>query len=277
MGASASVELGSVQSLVDALRSNTAEGLLGVRRCSRWTVTVNGSASGALALAPTSCTISGRSRGGAARSPTDTEDLFRTMTAEEQANVDAEVNRQLQDYEDCSVELTVREDPVGEAVLTELVRALASNCTVEGLFVYTDTCSSHMIAEFAHSLTRNSTLRRLELEVGEYIDVESGVAEKVQDAIAQTGCLHHLSIVHGVQFAEREYDLSAGMSDALLRNRCAAEIAMQLGLVCRLDEIPGSRAKFKCASFRLCLLSYWLSPLALPPDVKARAIRRPLV
>ena len=96
--------------------------------------------------------------------------------------------------------------------------------------------------------------------------------EKVSEAIAQSGSLYKMRVNHG---NARDLDLGAKTQDALLCNQWAADIATQLGQVCRLDEFPGSLAKFKCASFRLCLLSYWLSPQALPQHVEARTIRKP--
>merc|ERR1712113_466827 len=94
------------------------------------------------------------------------------------------------------------------------------------------------------------------------------VEDEICEAIAHSGCLQTLSVAHGIHEDEDNLDLGKNIQDALLRNRCAAGIATQLGQVCRLDEFPGSREKFKDPSFRLCLLSFWLAPQALPQHLK---------
>ena len=98
----------------------------------------------ALDVVPHSCKVSGRDRNREERKPLDLtdSDIWRDVTAEEQAQSDAKCNRKLKDYEDCKVKLVLHEEvePDGETVVTKLVRALASNRTVESLYIGTQTC-----------------------------------------------------------------------------------------------------------------------------------------
>lgn len=137
----------------------------------------------------------------------------------------------------------------------------------------------------AQSTSTNSTLRSLELEACGHVVEWSEVEEEVCEAIAQSGYLCKLRIAHGRRYGDTTrlglikdsvtLDLGARTRDALLRNRCAADIAARLGKVCRLDEFPGSEARFKCVSFRLCLLFLWFPPQALPRHLKALVIGTP--
>eukprot|EP00929_Paragymnodinium_shiwhaense_P121217 TRINITY_DN93382_c0_g1_i1.p1 TRINITY_DN93382_c0_g1~~TRINITY_DN93382_c0_g1_i1.p1 ORF type:complete len:293 (+),score=22.77 TRINITY_DN93382_c0_g1_i1:52-930(+) len=285
MGASRSVQLEPVRDVLHALGSNSIDEMLGVRRCTQWNVHLQGQHGNALGLAPQSCSVEGRDRGCGGGEPlklddADLSDLFREMTAEEQAKQDAKRNRKLEDYEDCEVQLVLCDDiatlPMEAGiVVTELVRALASNRTIESLFVQMGSCSRALLSELTTSLKSNSNLRSLEMEVCDYVAFRGEDEEEVCKAIAQSGCLRKLSVVHGIGHEEHELDLGTKILDALRCNRCAAAIATQLGQVCRLGIFPGSSAKFKCPSFRLCLLSYWLAPGALPAHVQRRVLREP--
>lgn len=280
MGASASVELGPVRSVLDAVSNNAVDEMLGVPRCTQWKVYLWKRAHGALARVPASCEVSGRDRGAMPATPLDWNDpnMWREMTAEEQAEADAKRERKLQDYEDCTVELQLHEEVEGTdgvVVATAFLQALASNRTIHRVYLGMQTSRKDVLLELTRSLSTNSTLRHLELEVCRYATCDGELEAAAYEAIAQSGCLQTLSLTHGSYDDECRLDLGQRIQDALLRNRWAAEIASQLGQVCRLDEFPGSRAKFKCAAFRLCLLSYWLAPSALPEHMMARAVRKP--
>ena len=183
MNTSTSVELGPVRSVLDALSSNAVNGLLEVRRCTQWKVRLWIGKHRALDVVPHSCKVSGRDRNREERKPLDLTDpdIWRDVTAEEQAQSDAKYNRKLKDYEDCKVRLVLHEEvePDGETVVTKLVRALASNRTVESLYIGTQTCSSRVLLELARSMSTNSTLRSLKLEVCDYVQGWSKVEEEI--------------------------------------------------------------------------------------------------
>eukprot|EP00929_Paragymnodinium_shiwhaense_P089874 TRINITY_DN50083_c0_g1_i1.p1 TRINITY_DN50083_c0_g1~~TRINITY_DN50083_c0_g1_i1.p1 ORF type:complete len:287 (+),score=48.13 TRINITY_DN50083_c0_g1_i1:39-899(+) len=285
MGASQSDRLGSVRNVFEALGSNTINEMLGVRRCTHWKVYIHGEHSNALGLAPQSCSVSRRKRGRRAeREPVDVDDD--DLASEKQAASAVKLMRTLDDHADAAVEMVLRHEAAedvedekkkaasdAESVATELVRALASNRTVERLYLGTRSCSRGLLLELAHSLKSNSTLRSLELQVCDFPAVEDNDEEAVCKAIAESGCLCQLKVVLDIWRGKVEQDLGTKIRDALRCNREAADLATQLGQVCRLDVAPGVSAKWKCAAFRLSLVSYWRAPSALPAHVKARALR----
>ena len=98
-----SVQLGPVRNVFEALSSNTVNELLGVRRCTRWAVTLDEAAPGALDLPPKSCTTWGRDRsntGGKiyARLDRSDEDMVRDGSTGGDMR-----NRKLLNDEDCEI------------------------------------------------------------------------------------------------------------------------------------------------------------------------------
>ena len=235
-----SSKVGCVRYLLENLRCNTVNKLLGVRRCTVWNVAVaDNLISHALDLPPLACQLTRQ-------------------------------NRNTPRYVDWQIDVFFQQGP---GVLITLMEALASNCTVEVLRLQAPKCTNSLLSGLIHSLTTNNSLRHLTLTFASALPFWwtrtarrwTEVKEKMSQAVLHSEGLKTLFLRHTFWTAAdcpltEGYELHSVRAERA--RRCAIAVATHLSQVCRLNTCAGTRAGFKSSRFRLWLLSYFLTTTA---------------
>ena len=235
-----SSKVGCVRYLLENLRCNTVNKLLGVRRCTVWNVAVaDNLISHALDLPPLACQLTRQ-------------------------------NRNTPRYVDWEIDVFFQQGP---GVLITLMEALASNRTVEVLRLQAPKCTNSLLSELIHSLRTNNSLRHLTLTFASPMPLLwprptrrwREVKEEMSKAVLRSGGLQTLFLRHTFLKAA-DCPLTGGYElhseRAQRARRCAIAVATHLSQVCRLNTCAGTRAGFKSSTFRLWLLSYFLTTTA---------------
>ena len=237
-----SAKVGCVRDLLESLRCNTVDKLLGVRRCTVWNVAVADKFMlnhRALDLPPLACQLTRQ-------------------------------NRNTPRYVDWEIDVFFQQGP---GVLITLMEALASNRTVEVLRLQAPKCTNSLLSELIHSLRTNNSLRHLTLTFASPMPLLwprptrrwRRVQEKMSAAILHSGGLQTLFLRH-TMLKTADCPLTGGYGlhspRRLCAYRCAIAVATHLSQVCRLNTCAGTRAGFKSSTFRLWLLSYFLTTTA---------------
>ena len=235
-----SSKVGCVRYLLESLRCNTVNKLLGVRCCTVWNVAVaDNLISHALDLPPLACQLTRQ-------------------------------NRNTPRYVDWEIDVFFQQGP---GVLITLMEALASNRTVEVLRLQAPKCTNSLLSELIHSLRTNNSLRHLTLTFASPMPLLwprptrrwREVKEEMSKAVLRSGGLQTLFLRHTFLKAA-DCPLTGGYElhseRAQRARRCAIAMATHLSQVCRLDTCAGTRAGFKSSKFRLWLLSYFLTTTA---------------
>ena len=236
-----SAKVGCVRDLLESLRCNTVDKLLGVRRCTVWNVAVADKfiAPCALDLPPLACQLTRQ-------------------------------NRNTPRYVDWEIDVFFQQGP---GVLITLMEALASNRTVEVLRLQAPKCTNSLLSELIRSLKTNNSLRHLTLTFASPMPLLwprptrrwREVKEEMSKAVLRSGGLQTLFLRHTFLKAA-DCPLTGGYElhseRAQRARRCAIAVATHLSQVCRLNTCAGTRAGFKSSTFRLWLLSYFLTTTA---------------
>ena len=158
-------------------------------------------------------------------------------------------------------------------MLITLMHALASNRTVEVLRLQAPECTNHLWSELIRSLKTNNSLRHLTLTFASPMPLLwprrttrwRRVQEKMSAAVLRSGGLQTLLLRHtflncvDCPYTGGYFLHSEGAQRA---RRCAVAVATHLSQVCRLNTCAGTRAGFKSATFRMWLLSFFLTTSA---------------
>lgn len=297
MGAEHSRDVGTARELLEAVRANSVNEKLGVRRCSSWKVFLRGRRR-AEELALLDDFLAGG--GGQRAAERDRERaIARQAALEHEAGpctirersarplalpepLDSEEKaRDPRDFEDS--ELTVLFADQEEGILCALAEAFGENSTVERLFVQTLHFTARVALALARTLARNSTLRSVSVEVESDVgwtkEEQPAITAAMVEALRHNTCLLSLRLVQGVSFAEGRVDLGDEVDKALECNRHAFALARELGQTCRLDASHTGLGDWASVPFRFLLLAHFLAPAGrLPANLEACLYggRRPL-
>ena len=156
-------------------------------------------------------------------------------------------------------------------MLITLMQALASNRTVEVLRLQAPKCTNRLWSELIRSLKTNTSLRHLTLTFASRIPLFwprlttrwRRVNKKMSEAVLRSGGLQTLLLRHNVQTCmDRMVRPFLHTKEAQCPRECAVAVATHLSQVCRCNTSAGTREGFKSATFRLWLLSYFLTSAA---------------
>ena len=241
-----SSKVGCVRYLLESLRCNTVDKLLGVRRCTVWNVAVVDKflAHDALDLPPLACRVTKQNQNIPGCDDWEIDVVFREKTENFQKTT---------------------------KVLITLMQALASNRTVEVLRLQAPQCPNCLWKELIRSLKTNTSLRHLTLTFASRIHLFwphlttrwRRVNKKMSEAVLRSGGLQTLLLRHNVQTCmDRMVRPFLHTKEAQCPRECAVAVATHLSQVCRCNTSAGTREGFKSATFRLWLLSYFLTTAA---------------